>query len=209
MLSSTSDHSDSLPSTSVETSNTQYVDPVVENPVDLSPEMDQPTSVAQTELKTSLNTYSIEFEVANCAKGEANGAQFLSEFVRALTTMEKDSSVLVSNSKSDDNKINGTTQFPQDPTNLPTFVRKYIGGLRLTNKRSLKGKITVRTRCKFPALTKNKDVKTFLKGAWSGSKPTPVSFISHTLECSAASQVSDLTLDYIPRSPSSESRMPL
>jgi hypothetical protein len=180
---------DSLPSPSVETSETQYVDPGGKNSVISSPEMGKSTFSAKKTSQQPLYTYDIDVEVANCADGAANGAQLLSEIVCALTKMNKNSSVLLLNSKSDNNKIDGDTKFPTKSSELKIFVNRYIGGLRLTPKFSMKGKITVRTSCKFSALKKSKSVQTFLKGAWSGSKSTPVSFLLHKLKCSARHQV--------------------
>jgi hypothetical protein len=183
-----SEPSDSVPSPSVETRKNQHVDPGAKNPVVSSPEMDDSTPKTQKTQKQSLQTMNIDVEVKNCVD-VANGAQVLWELLCALTKMNKSSSILLLNSKSDNNKIDGKTIFPEDPKELKAFVLRYFGGLRLTSNFLLKGKITVRTYCKFPALIQNKDVQKFLKGAWSETKPTPVTLLLHTLECIARTPV--------------------
>ena len=62
--------------------------------------MDKATTF--TKHTQSYHTYSLEFEMINYVDGVANGAQFLSEFRCALTKMEKDASVLLLNSASED-----------------------------------------------------------------------------------------------------------
>jgi hypothetical protein len=147
----------------------------------------------QQQTKAQFFTYALDFEMVNCVAGAANGVQFLLEFLRALAKMEIDSSVLLSNSTSEDQKIDATTNFPAvqstDQSILKAFVFKYIGGLRLTRKSSMQGKITVRTRFKFAALNKNKDVREFLQGEWSERKNTRVRLLLHSLDCTIRHQV--------------------
>jgi hypothetical protein len=59
----------------------------------------------QQQTKAQFFTYALDFEMVNCVAGAANGVQFLLEFLRALAKMEIDSSVLLSNSTSEDQKI--------------------------------------------------------------------------------------------------------
>jgi hypothetical protein len=136
------------------------------------PEMDNSTTTPPKPLPTpSLKTFSFEFVVDNCARdGAANGARLLHELVCALTKQDKYSSVLLSNSTSENQSINGYTIFPIASIKLKAFVLRYIGGLRFTAKSSLKGKITVRSSFTFQALCKSTEVKSFLTGTVLGTQ---------------------------------------
>jgi hypothetical protein len=160
-----------------------------ETPVVTRTEMDKPTSPARQTTKThDLYEYSFEFNAAACVKDAANGAQFLFEIARALTELDKDSSIL-SNSTSEKPPIDGNTLYPTDPLLLETFVCEHIEGLRLTAKSALKGKITVRTHYTFKKLHTSKAFRNFCQGKWNGATPTPVSLELHTLPCAVRHQV--------------------
>jgi hypothetical protein len=174
-----------LPSTRVEPRTHQHVDPGAENPIVPSPAMDKPTPSSTPNDKAPFFRYDVDFVVTNCK----DAAQLLSEFLRALIKMDKDSSVLLSNSTSEDQQIDATTIFPagnsKDPSKLAAFVQRYIGDLRpsKSSQSSMLGRIRVRTHFKFAALNQNKDVIVFLRGEWSGSKGTRVRLRLNTLGC--------------------------
>jgi hypothetical protein len=190
LSSPSSEPTDSMSSPHVELSTDQCGDPDAENPVVPCPETDNRTPKRSQPTKQQYNTYCVEFEMKNCGNGAGNGAQFLLEFRNALIKMEQDASILLPNSNSEDQKIDATTNFHdkegKDPSiTLKAFVSKYIGGLTITkNKESMKGKIRVRTRCKFAALKQNQHVRKFLQGEWSGrDNDSRVVLLEHLLDC--------------------------
>jgi hypothetical protein len=166
----------------VEKSTDRCDSPGAENPVDIRLVTDKPTFATQNTKSThGYHTFSLEFEAVNCVTGAANGAKLLSVFAHALTTKDKDASVLLKNSTSEDQQIDSTTTFPTDPHLLQAFVRKYLGAIRHTEKSSFKGKITVRSRCTLQQLQKSKEFRNFCEGKWNDIKPTPVILRSHEL----------------------------
>jgi hypothetical protein len=176
---------DPLPSSSVEMSTNQSVDPGAKNPVVSSPAMDKSTPSSISQNKSPYLRYDVDFEVTNCT----DAALFLSEFLSALNRTDKAASVLLSTSTSEDQKIGADTIFPantsKDPSRLETFVMRYIGDLRRLGT-SMKGMLTVHTRMKFATLNNKEHIQVFHKGAWSGSeskKPTKVWLLLNTLGC--------------------------
>jgi hypothetical protein len=138
-----------MPSTHVEPSADQHVDPGAETPVVPSPEMDKSTPLNTQKKQSPFFRYDVDFDVTNCT----DAAQLLSEFLRALIKMDKDSSILLSKSTSEDQKLDATTLFPaatsKDSSRLMAFVKRYILGLRRIGTSSLKGIIRVYTHFKF------------------------------------------------------------
>jgi hypothetical protein len=126
---------DSSHSPRVEKSTDQYVDPEAENPAQIPPHNP----------KASFFTYNLDVDMQYRADGAAKGvkllgAQLLSAFLSALHKMDKDASILLVNSASEDQKINESTNFPADEPKLKAFASKYIGSLRLNTKfNSMKG----------------------------------------------------------------------
>jgi hypothetical protein len=85
--------------------------------------------------------------------------------------METDSSVLLSNSASEAQKIDASTQFPVDQsTDQSLEVYDLIANYQ------------------FAALNKIKDVREFLQGEWSGRKHTRVRLLLHLLDCTIGHQ---------------------
>jgi hypothetical protein len=115
----------------VEKSTDRCDSPDAENPVDIRSETDKTTLPARNTTSTrDFHTLSFEFEAVHCVKGAANGAKLHSVFAHALTTTDKDASVLLKDSNSEDQPIDSTTTFPTDPTLPQAFVSKHIGAIR-------------------------------------------------------------------------------
>jgi hypothetical protein len=177
------------PSPSAETSTNQHIGTSVKTPVVISPEMENATPIPNQRGRPPLLKYSMEFHMSNCGSGVGNGAQFLSMFLKALTNMDPDASVLLSNSSSEDRKLDAQSIFPTDST-LKEFVKLYIAGLRLTSKLSMTGKLTIRSRVEHAVMLKNTIMLDFLSGKWSGSsRGTPVKLLLHSLDSTIRHQV--------------------
>jgi hypothetical protein len=100
------------PSPPAEMSTNQHIGTSVKTPVVISPEMENATPIPNQRGRLPLLIYSMEFHMSNCGSGVGNGAQFLSVFLKALTKIDPDASVLLSNSSSEDRKLDAQSIFP-------------------------------------------------------------------------------------------------